>query len=160
MNALAILLFTAGSWLYTTNSDTAVKFGKALNEACGYPNPSTFTYRAVMVETNVSKTVTNYTVISPDAIYAPKLRTYLATVSVLPKERQTEAPVDDFSNVNSALGNAKTNAVPAPKEGTLAAQDFVLVTEAVLVKVKEEGSATNIVGGADLARKAAWVVRE
>lgn len=136
MNSLALLLFAAGSWLYTTNSDTATKFATALNQACGYPNPSTLTYRAVQVQTNALKTSTNYVVICPDALYAPKLRSYMQPITVLPKDRQTNNIVTDSTQLDSAITKASTNTAPAPKEGTLAAQDFVLVTEAVVSKVQ------------------------
>lgn len=134
-----LLLTLAASWFYTTNSATATKFATALDQACGYPNRATLTERAVMVQTNATKTATNYWVICPDGIYAPKLRSYLATVSVLPKERQTNNVVTNETALATALAKASTNTVPTPKEGTLAAQDFVLATEAVMTKV-----ATNI----------------
>lgn len=141
MNTLAMLLFAAGSWLYTTNSTTALKFATALNEACGYPNPKTLTYRAVQVQTNALKTSTNYVVICPDAIYAPKLAGYVATVSVLPKERQTNSVVTNDTQLAAALTKASTNTVPKPEPGKLAAQDFVLVSEDVLVKVSSTNNA-------------------
>lgn len=135
----ALLLTLAASWFYTTNANTAEAFSKALNEACGYPNRATLTERAVAIQTNATKTATNYWVIVPDGVYAPKLLSYIQTVKVLPEKRQTDIVLTNETQLATALAKASTNTVPIPKEGTLAAQDFVLATEAVMTKV-----ATNI----------------
>lgn len=42
------------------------------------------------------------------------------------------------------LANAKTNAVPSPKEGTLSAQDWVLTTSEVMTKVQATNAVTEV----------------
>ena len=127
----------AQEWIYTPDRKVAEKFVAKLDAACGYPNPSTKTWTSVEIQVITNKTSTNYAVLVPDGVFAPKLSgmgslVYFQAKTLLPKTRLADVPLTNSTSIVTEF--SKVSLLPTVKDEL--SQNFLLVTKEV-VEAKE-----------------------